>query len=448
MKRLFAALIGASTLAVSLGGAAADGPIDTIASGAAATVLATAVPATTDVVNIYNKAQALDPDVAARAISAVQAVHGAFAVGRGSSVGMAGVRRNGDPVQIPPGGFVYPMSISALPLNAVGPLMGKDVAGVLSTGAVVMGKTTADLRGAQAGDTVDLLAADGTPVRFTIGMVAPDDVVGGTEILMTPDDADLLGATVVTRILLWGFDSRDALEQAMTGFGLEPRVDVRIRRSWDPFDPDTQISMAVTKAQLGEFAYRVNADGVGVTMPGDWAAAHLPAGRVLLSSAVPIRAQCNLAIQGDLMAALDEVAAAGLGSQIDVANANTYGGCFNPRFNRISGSLGVLSRHAWAQALDTNTSTNGQGNTPHMDCDVVRIFRKHNFAWGGDFLTPDGMHFEWVGARRDQYQYPSRFCPNLPVAKGTDSSSARPVDDAGMPLVRATMLADDGFSGD
>jgi hypothetical protein len=47
-----------------------------------------------------------------------------------------------------------------------------------------------------------------------------------------------------------------------------------------------------------------------------------------------------------------------------------------------------------------------------MNCDVVRIFRKHGFAWGGNWRMPDGMHFEWVGEQRDQLAYPSRFCPN------------------------------------
>ena len=48
-----------------------------------------------------------------------------------------------------------------------------------------------------------------------------------------------------------------------------------------------------------------------------------------------------------------------------------------------------------------------------MDCRTVRIFRKHGFAWGGNFLVPDGMHFEWVGERRDLLTYPARFCPNI-----------------------------------
>ena len=96
------------------------------------------------------------------------------------------------------------------------------------------------------------------------------------------------------------------------------------------------------------------------------------------------------------------MAAAGLAGAIDVTNANTYGGCHYPRFNRIGGELGFLSRHSWGMALDTNTVSNCQGCVPQMNCEVVRIFRRHNFAWGGNFLVPDGMHFEWVGERRDQ----------------------------------------------
>ncbi|MEY2400319.1 MAG: hypothetical protein QOJ08_430, partial [Ilumatobacteraceae bacterium] len=106
---------------------------------------------------------------------------------------------------------------------------------------------------------------------------------------------------------------------------------------------------------------------------------------------------------------------------------------------RIVGTqLGTLSRHTWAQALDTNTVANCQGCVPQMDCRIVRIFRAHNFAWGGNFLNPDGMHFEWVGEPRNKYLYPSRYCPNVPSG-GLESFGLERTS-------RGTMFTNDGWA--
>ncbi len=146
------------------------------------------------------------------------------------------------------------------------------------------------------------------------------------------------------------------------------------------------------------------------------------------------------AIQG----ALTEIAAAGLAGEIELASTNSIGGCFNPRLNRITGNLGFLSRHSWGMALDVNITANPQGRAPRMNCDVVRIFRRWGFAWGGNFPTPDGMHFEYVGERRDGWAYPSRYCPNTTggspdrIEQRTEGSSA---GDTG----RTMLFAADGW---
>jgi hypothetical protein len=75
-------------------------------------------------------------------------------------------------------------------------------------------------------------------------------------------------------------------------------------------------------------------------------------------------------------------------------------------------------------AIDMNTATNPMGGVPTMNCNVVRIFRKWGFAWGGNFTTPDGMHFEWVGQDRSKINYPSRYCPNIVTAPPPAAAAA------------------------
>ncbi|MBI5089467.1 MAG: M15 family metallopeptidase [Actinobacteria bacterium] len=147
---------------------------------------------------------------------------------------------------------------------------------------------------------------------------------------------------------------------------------------------------------------------------------------------IGVRAWCHRLIADDLQAALQEVYQAGLSWAIDLANTNTYGGCWNPRYARASANIGSVSRHAWGMAFDTNTTQNAQGSTPRMDCRVVRIFRKHNFAWGGNFLLPDGMHFEWVGEPRYTWANPSKYCPNLPDGRIETMAQLTPTQAAPM----------------
>ena len=60
-----------------------------------------------------------------------------------------------------------------------------------------------------------------------------------------------------------------------------------------------------------------------------------------------------------------------------------------------------LSRHTWGIAIDLNSQQNPLGQPPAaagqpgtLLPDIVEIFNACGFAWGGDFSTPDGMHFE------------------------------------------------------
>ena len=146
---------------------------------------------------------------------------------------------------------------------------------------------------------------------------------------------------------------RDALDTALAASGLTTDPKIRVRRSWDPFDPDSTSGSPGPRRRSGEFAYTRHARA---TLSRSTTRGERRTSRTREPYPTGIHAACNKAIKADLAAALQAVVDAGLAGAIDVANANTYGGCFGPRFSRIVGTqLGTLSRHTWAQALDTNT---------------------------------------------------------------------------------------------
>src|SRR3712207_7182361 len=70
-------------------------------------------------------------------------------------------------------------------------------------------------------------------------------------------------------------------------------------------------------------------------------------------------------------------------------------GCFAPR--RIPGS-GSPSLHAWGLAIDLNAAANPFGARPRQDRRLVAAMARRGFDWGGDWPTPDAMHFEYRGA--------------------------------------------------
>lgn len=347
-------------------------------------------------------------DVAARRIGATASLS------RSGAVGLQRVVRGATTVHGPPAGYLIPMTYVSFPRGAIAGVFGRDVSQVLDSSSVVLNQMTAELMGAQVGDLIDVRGQHGGTVRLRVAAIQPYERVGGTELIFDDRVADRLGVFTHNRVVVFGITDRGAFDQAMIDVGITGRSRTKINRSWSPPDPDDTISTARTKVALGEPWYRINSDE-SVSMHPDWIAANLTPGRILLSAAIPVRARCHVRIVDDLRAALDEVAAAGLGWAIEVGNTNTYGGCYNPRYSRTSG---YLSRHAYGQALDTNTVSNCQGCQPRLDCRVVRIFRKHNFAWGGNFRIPDGMHFEWVGERRDQIPYDSNYCDNIVEGAG------------------------------
>lgn len=423
-RTLVAVAVLAGVLATVTPASVAAPPPPPVSDPASASEPAVPLDSVVDAVSV-SQTGPLTTAVRDKALLAAAAAGANAVVGRSFTAGMSRVWRGPTVIQQSTGpGWAFPMGVTALPVEAVRAVMGRANASWVNGGYVVMGQTSASIRGAQAGDVIDLLGPFGTTVSLTIGRVAPDSEVGGAELVMSIDTAARLGGTIDTRVLLYGPFDRWTVSSALAAQGLFADGKVRIRQSWDPPDPDSTMGMAETKKLLGEFDIdyaHLTTDGWTATGSA-WRSAYLPAGRETYPTG--IKAMCNKVIKADLQAALQEIATTlpglvGAYTGIDVANTNTYGGCSNggaARFSRITQALGSVSRHSWGQPLDTSTVANCQGCVPKMDCRIVRIFRKHGFAWGGNFLLPDGMHFEWVGEPRNTLQYPSKYCPNPPSA--------------------------------
>jgi hypothetical protein len=311
------------------------------------------------------------------------------------------------------GGWRLPMGVWVMPTDMVSIVGGADMANVLVSGQIAMGKLSADFYGAQVGDTVTLRDVHFKPVQFTIGAIVPDAFTDYGDLLMSPEQADVLGARQIARITIVNFSSPSVVQAALKAHGIRFGSTYRLRTSWDLKNPDGTLGIAETKALLGEFAY-LPTTGVGLKIDPAWATKNLNYHQTFKDIAV--NNNCNKAVASAIQGAFTDIYKAGLAKYIDVAESSRYGGCYAGRLNRLAGTFGFVSRHTWGMAIDLNTDTNHQWGIPSMNCDVVRIFRKWGFSWGGNFWPSDGMHFEYVGERRDNIGYKSTYCPNkVPV---------------------------------
>ena len=275
--------------------------------------------------------------IRARIRDAAESIGAEAYPGRAAMFGMSRIERGGRSIQRIPRGMQVPMSTTVQPDEVVRNLMSVEAADALLAGGIVMGDSSARFRGAREGDVVTLIDKRRRPVTFVIGLVAEDDVVGGGDLLMSPTQADLLGATTVTRYTVTGFRNPDTAASALAAAGFVNGMDFRVRRTWDERNPDATLGLGEAKLLVGEFAYKITKSGKVTADPG-WVHQNITPRRFF--SGIAVRAGCHRRIWAPLQGALNEIKREGLEKLIDVDNTNQFGGCFYARLNRISGDLG------------------------------------------------------------------------------------------------------------
>jgi hypothetical protein len=101
------------------------------------------------------------------------------------------------------------------------------------------------------------------------------------------------------------------------------------------------------------------------------------------------RVTCHLALFPQIRAVVQQLIDEGLEGTVD-----SFSGCWSARhINRIPGA--GISHHSWGIALDVNVPANPFGAPPDQDPRLVRTFERWGFTWGGRWVVPDGMHFEY-----------------------------------------------------
>lgn len=329
------------------------------------------------------------------------------------TLGLTAHTRNGDDLMRLSNRWRIPMATMVAPVEYISIVGGQQMAEVIAAGQVAISEKAAELRSAQVGDVLVLRDARFRVREFVIGAVVAEPFVNWGDLLMSSDVALTLGSMPVARVSIVNFENPKSVVNALGRKKIPIGKIFRLRTTWDNENPDGTLGLAAAKTLMGEFAFRPS-NGSNIEIAPSWKDANIAWKTVFKN--VPLYMNCHKKVVAAIQSALTEIKKAGLAQHIDVKNSNRYGGCFVPRYNRLAGNFGSPSRHAFGMAFDINITRNQQGAIPQMNCDVVRIMRKWGFAWGGNFWPLDGMHFEYVGERRDKMGFASRYCPNkVPV---------------------------------
>jgi len=139
------------------------------------------------------------------------------------------------------------------------------------------------------------------------------------------------------------------------------------------------------KKYFGEFNYK-EAGGGRIIVTDNWRNEN-----IIMLNVNGKKLWCNKHIAPQVAGAFTEIIANGLIDEIDLSNG---GGCYVPRHKNWN-IKSTLSKHSWGIAIDIAPKKYPYGSLERLNHDIIVIFRKYGFFYGGDWRIPDPMHIEW-----------------------------------------------------
>ena len=302
---------------------------------------------------------------------------------------IASSRLGGKTIDRPPAGYGIPFEIAAVEPREYAFFVDRRYrAGVrsLDRGEALLAETAEDLRGAGRGLRIDL---EERTVR-AVGVVGDVATNGYEALLAGPPPPEWTRADRFVLVELRRARDRPTVERTIeellpAGQPLQTRLEGE-----NPFlrYGDAVLPQLLVKETFGEFAARPLDSGY-IDIADGWVR------RNIREHDVPILGPitCHRLLFPQLEQALSHIRRQGLAHTI---HPRQFSGCFSARFIGLNPG-GRLSHHSWGMAIDINAEENTFGTKGNMDMRVVDIFEdRWGFTWGGRWVVPDAMHFEWI----------------------------------------------------
>lgn len=328
------------------------------------------------------------PSHAERTLEGTRGVRHATTVIAGLDWVRATRAADGAPVDRPGAGYRIPFETAVIEPREYARFVSptdRPLVEALRPGEVVLAQTASEIRRGSEGMAIQF---EGQMARVT-GSVSDDTTNGYEGLMRGPVPATWARADSFVLVETDGPWARRRVQEKLRAILLPGQV-LRVRAQGEtPFlrYGDAVLPQMLVKQAFGEFAARPLATG-SVQIQPEWVKRNIEAARVPILGNVT----CHKALFPQLRTALREIVTQGLAYAIDPGD---FGGCYSPRFID-SNPGGRLSHHSWGIAFDINVAENAFGSRPDLDQRLVRAMEDAGFTWGGRWLIPDGMHFEWV----------------------------------------------------
>jgi hypothetical protein len=290
---------------------------------------------------------------------------------------------------MPPAGYRVPVEVAAIDPEhyaAFVPPATRSRFLELAQGGALLGRTGAELRGIDDRGTLQI-----RDISLPVKGVVDDELVASHEVIVSRSTGESIGIEKPKYMLVAlrpGADVEEITEGLQNLVPPGKRLAIRRPGEAPVFRPGGAIlPQAQLKKIFGEFSGQPGA-GSRIRMDPGWMEANTTNASIPLLGVV----RCHKAIIAQLRGAFEEIVRAGLSHLV---RRRDYAGCFAPRF-LSSDQQGGISHHAWGVAFDINASQNPLGVKPKLDRRLVEIIERWGFTWGGRWLVPDGMHFEYL----------------------------------------------------